>query len=276
MYLVPPKVMEKLEKERVMNTEFDNNMYKIAKIRYLDPVRKWQLYRQQLLKFMNKKRSASTTMSGPKAKTFDRSVQTISRGTVGAVGATKTVTAEMQTDPIMVEDILEHSGSSKTSSKSDKTKHITADDDDEVFDASTLFSPTKRLEQPYDASVIMDRTSEQVLADEKAEAKKLEDLNFIKKTRAAADIARKNLNVSMSLDDSTDLTYEVPKLSAKGTARKLVEQMVSRQQKRVPLVRKESTTQRSRSKSTSTKQRSQSVSQTGKGKVKKKFKWICI
>lgn len=56
MYLVPPKVMERLQRDEKMTNDFDNNTYKIAKLRNLDPVRKWQLYRQELAKFMNRKR----------------------------------------------------------------------------------------------------------------------------------------------------------------------------------------------------------------------------
>lgn len=243
MYLVPPDVLKKLQEEQNLNNELDQSMYNIAKLNKISITQKWFLYRQQLARYMNRKRNsaAAVAVSGEntKALAFDRGVQT-TREVRKKSDKPSTVTMSAQTD-----NNNNNNNEVIYESITDVQPQVPLMDEDEI---ALLASPANRLENPYDlGKTVTDELSRQ------------EELENVKKRKKVS----KKIQLSES-DTDSDVIIVDKKTSPKRVRKPAV---------RRPTIKTRKAPSRSASKDTLDPQ-------TGKGNKKQKtvssttMKWV--
>lgn len=241
MYLVPPEVLRKLQQEESLNNELDQSMYKIAKMSKMDVMQKWLLYRQQLSKYMNKKRNYSAAVvanNGEKQNglMFDRGVQTTKRIKKSDKNPSTTTTMSVQTGDT---DNRANDG-------------IPAVDEDEII--SQLAPPVITATRSNDEEALND----ELLREQEA----LEDENFVIKRKKTVRKAK----VSESHDDDND----------DSDVQIVEEQAPKRSRTKQPTVRKPTTRKASKSRSRSSTTKVQTGSGDREHKRKTTIKWICM
>lgn len=255
MYLVPPEVLKKLQQEESLNSELDQSMYKIAKMGKMDIMQKWLLYRQQLSKYMNKKRnSASVAASSDRQTglTFDRGVQTASKLKKSAKNPS-TTTMPVQTDGdknnYMDGEIAHEMNPERQMQEPD------VGDDDAI---SQLTPPTSQLETRYDAPSIAAGTDNGALNDElHREQEASDDMNFTTRRKKAV----KKTKVVSESHDGDDYEYDSDVQIVESTK---------------PVRLKKTSTRKPATRRKVSRSRSTTDAQTGSGNKKiKTIKWIC-
>lgn len=209
MYLVPPEVLNKLRQDQKIENELDAEIQKILKLNNVNAMRKWLLYRQQLIRYMNKKRSPSVKVRDiddaaaamkEKPKQFDRAIQTTSSllktYKQTSDGAVQTDAPSTQVSP---ETIYESSvttplksEAATTTTTTNTTNGLTQEELDEI---AQLTSPTNRKNEPYDFNKIL----EPIVVDDSDEELELKDLRrqeeAKKKAKAKKVLAFETANI---------------------------------------------------------------------------------
>lgn len=278
MYLVPQEVYKKLQQENAINNQLDRDMHKILRMGDTPITQKWLMYRQQLTRYMNRKRNPNTNTTDivdrsrqqtqPQAKVFDRGVQTVrQRNVTSEKKQSKGVTMAVQTDRPNDEQIFESDPVFDQEKRPQTPPTIRTAEDDYAL----LASPTNRRQKVYDPSVILDRTAQDVLDAELVEKEELEELRR-EKAKTKRPVARRR-NSSSS---SSDVEIIEPPLSVNPKPIKTSATSAARAT-RTMLKRTASTALPPVKRKTS---RSQSKEQTGSGRNKRSktdaIRWLCM